>query len=713
MSTNNYEGFMKLCINKCIDKCIASDIETNLINERMFKLNKDYEQIRNNNTTINNTIIKTKGKQQNFKKYTNKDKVINYNDKICDDEHCNDTHCEDHVHINNNCDKHSNDTHCNDIIKNVIIPFEKSFASCKGHLLWSTKNETLPINHFKYSQKKCYFDCKCGHTFHSKLQQVANGRGCPYCCNQKLCDDKNCIRCSENSFELHPYAALWSDKNEYPPRKYFKTSKEKFYFNCNKCNHEFMTCLGSIAVGHGCPYCSNQKLCDDGNCDPCFARSFASYEKSKFFSNKNDFTPRQIGRSSMKMCIFDCSNCNEEYISNPNNVSKGYWCKCSRKNKSSKYPNKKILAIDNKKEKKEIPVINNKNNIPFEKSFATTTLSALWSTKNEKLPTDYTKYSKTICYFECDKCNHTFKKSLQNVSNGQGCQYCSNASCLLCEDKNCNDCFIKSFASVTNSKYWSNKNEKSPRDYFKFSDFKAFFDCDCGHTFNSPISTISYDMWCPYCASKTLCGDIGCKTCFDKSFATHSKSEFFSNKNILKPHQIFKSANQKVIFDCPYCKNEYFCAPCVVSKGHWCNCIRTKTEKLLLGYLKQTYNDIVVEHQKSFEWCRNVHKLPFDFCIEEYKLIIESDGDQHITQVSTWTPPEEIQKRDVHKMNCAKQHGYSIIRIFQRDVWDDKNNWKENLHNAIITIKNSKERKDIFIGDVYKTVEQYNAYLTQ
>jgi very-short-patch-repair endonuclease len=79
--------------------------------------------------------------------------------------------------------------------------------------------------------------------------------------------------------------------------------------------------------------------------------------------------------------------------------------------------------------------------------------------------------------------------------------------------------------------------------------------------------------------------------------------------------------------------------------------------------------------QAKFDWCRNDESrrcLPFDFLIEEYKIFIELDGPQHFTQVSNWRSPEEQQRIDKYKMECANHHGYSIIRVLQEDVLNNK-----------------------------------------
>jgi very-short-patch-repair endonuclease len=97
-------------------------------------------------------------------------------------------------------------------------------------------------------------------------------------------------------------------------------------------------------------------------------------------------------------------------------------------------------------------------------------------------------------------------------------------------------------------------------------------------------------------------------------------------------------------------------------------------------------------------------KLRFDYCIEQYKLIIELDGMQHFAQVSSWQPPEYVQNRDKFKMNLALEHGYSIIRILQKDVWTNKKDWDTKLYSGILMVlHNTGPCISIFIGERYKT----------
>ena len=59
------------------------------------------------------------------------------------------------------------------------------------------------------------------------------------------------------------------------------------------------------------------------------------------------------------------------------------------------------------------------------------------------------------------------------------------------------------------------------------------------------------------CDSKRLCDDEECQTCFEKSFASHSKSKFWSDKNKLKPRKEFKISGKKYWFYCDECNHEF------------------------------------------------------------------------------------------------------------------------------------------------------------
>jgi very-short-patch-repair endonuclease len=129
----------------------------------------------------------------------------------------------------------------------------------------------------------------------------------------------------------------------------------------------------------------------------------------------------------------------------------------------------------------------------------------------------------------------------------------------------------ETFASHIKAKLWSPKNIGLPSDYALNSHKKCWFDCDCGHAFESTLLNINQSgNWCPYCYNRKLCGN--CSTCFEKSFASHEKAKYWSNKNELKPIEVLKGSEKKMYFNCDKCKHELFIGlKQITSQGHWCS----------------------------------------------------------------------------------------------------------------------------------------------
>jgi very-short-patch-repair endonuclease len=111
--------------------------------------------------------------------------------------------------------------------------------------------------------------------------------------------------------------------------------------------------------------------------------------------------------------------------------------------------------------------------------------------------------------------------------------------------------------------------------------------------------------------------------------------------------------------------------------------------------LKEIYPSII--YQLRVDWCKNISYLPYDFCIPEYKIIIELDGPQHFTQIMNWKSPEEQYKTDIFKEECANNNGYSIIRLLQTDVLNDTYDWLKELCEEIEEVKNGDEIANVYL----------------
>lgn len=320
--------------------------------------------------------------------------------------------------------------------------------------------------------------------------------------------------------------------------------------------------------------------------------------------------------------------------------------------------------------------------------------SKFWSKRNVCNPFDVALNSHKKFWFDCE-CGHEFESSLLNINKGNSwCPYCYNKK--LC-DNDCSSCYYKSFASHKKAKYWSNENELNPRQVFKGADRKKYkFNCDkCHHKFEIILKSITTKgNWCSYCSHQKLCENIRCDMCFNISFASVERSKYLNDKTI-NPRTIFKSTNKKFAFDCDICNKTFVCQLSDITRGIWCSFCVNKTETILYNKLKEYYSSL--KRQYKVEWCKNKKYLPFDFVIEERKIIVELDGKQHFEQIGNWLSPEETRKNDIFKMKCANENGFSVIRILQKDVFKDKYDWLNELCENIEKITNENIVQNIYM----------------
>ena len=344
--------------------------------------------------------------------------------------------------------------------------------------------------------------------------------------------------------------------------------------------------------------------------------------------------------------------------------------------------------------------------LEFDKSFASHPRAKFWSAKNDIGPESFALNSHKKFIFDCD-CGHEFQATLNNISIlNRWCSYCSNPPKRLCNNIDCDNCFTKSFACIEYSKNWSNKNLLTPRQAFKNSHKFYIFNCPCcNHDYEQNLSHITRGNYCSYCASRELCNNINCNICFNKSFASVDKSKYLHSDNNVDSRQLFKNSAKKYKFICDKCDNIFENRLSHVTSGVWCNKCRYKTEQKLYDILVKIYPSL--QRQYKVEWCKDIKHLPFDFVIEERKIIIEVDGENHFIQVAKWKTPQHNRKRDLYKMKCANENGFSLVRILQDDIFNNKYDWLNELCENIEKITNDNIVQNIYMckKDEYKDFE--------
>lgn len=208
------------------------------------------------------------------------------------------------------------------------------------------------------------------------------------------------------------------------------------------------------------------------------------------WSPENNITPDKVSINANKKYKFICNVCQNKYEKTPKNLNDtrtiNPGCNCCSPTSDQLCTRPECISC-------------------FNKSFASHEKAKYWSSLNICTPRDVCIGANKIYKFNCSICKHEILKELKSIKRGEWCPYCAVASCKLCSDDNCEHCFQRSFASHSKSVYWSDNNDKTPREVFKNSGVKYKFICGvCDHEFVSTLKNINRgNNWCPYCYTQS------------------------------------------------------------------------------------------------------------------------------------------------------------------------------------------------------------------
>jgi very-short-patch-repair endonuclease len=266
-----------------------------------------------------------------------------------------------------------------------------------------------------------------------------------------------------------------------------------------------------------------------------------------------------------------------------------------------------------------------------------------------------------------------FQQTPSNHLSNYNCQKCAKNFQLDTAS------FIEKAKSIHNDKY-----DYSKVNYIN-ADTQIIIICrEHGEFIQIPDFHINRNCGCPKCSNNVK---LDLSEFIEKSNKIHcnkydySKVEYNNNRNhiiiICKKH------------------GEFSQIPFLHLLKHGCPSCINKTEYKFYEKIKEIYPTI--KRQYKVEWCKNKFCLPYDFAIEELKIIIELDGEQHFTQVSNWTSPETQIEKDKYKTECANKNGFSVIRLLQDDVFKDKFDWLNEIQTGVSRITNTQKVQNVFI----------------
>ncbi len=288
-----------------------------------------------------------------------------------------------------------------------------------------------------------------------------------------------------------------------------------------------------------------------------------------------------------------------------------------------------------------------------------------------------------------------FKQKPNSHLSGMGCFKCGRELCVE-KLKKSQEEFIKESIAKHGTKY-----DYSNVEYNTIND-KIIIICNIHGEFKQTPYSHLQGQGC------FTCGRISCgkkliksqENFIENAIKIHGDKYNYSKVN-------YKGNKSKIIIICKQ-HGEFDQKPNGHLRGNGCPRCMNKTEGIMYNYLINNYDNII--YQYNVDWCKNnqtAKYLPFDFCIEDKKIIIELDGDQHFKQIMNWKSPEQQLENDKYKQKCANENGYSIIRLLQADVFDDKYDWKTELINNIKKIKTDNIVQNIYMCK-YNEYEKFN-----
>jgi DNA-directed RNA polymerase subunit RPC12/RpoP len=239
------------------------------------------------------------------------------------------------------------------------------------------------------------------------------------------------------------------------------------------------------------------------------------------------------------------------------------------------------------------------------------------------------------------------------------------------------------YFSTINIKNWLIKNNKTfelfSGEFTASKDKNLIFRCfECGHTFPSKWNNIQIGKGCPYCSGRLPTETYNLLT----EFPDISK-EWNYSKNDKRPEDYCPKVARKVNWICSKCSYQW---PATINSrtnmGTGCPRCQSnssrgerKIQKILLSFGIDE-KDICL--QWSFNNCKYVYYLYYDFYLPNYNMLIEYQGIQHYEPVDfggkgiEWAKEQLVQnkQKDKIKFDYCQNNNIPLLII---PYWDFDN----------------------------------------
>lgn len=261
---------------------------------------------------------------------------------------------------------------------------------------------------------------------------------------------------------------------------------------------------------------------------------------------------------------------------------------------------------------------------------------------------DIERHANRIIYVvQCQKCGHIMKKKSGEVSEARKCLGCV---------RNMEYSFYNVGDIINGLKILQKAPTVDGRGYLK----KEYI-CECvvdGNVVQIRESHLKNGVGCMVCAGKKR--GIEQRKAHDEYIAEMSIKNPFMN--IVGT---YIDQYTKIEYICKICGHDGDALPNNLLRGGGCpECKMSNGEKEILKCLEDKH--VQFKTQYTFEDCKNVFCLPFDFYLPEYNMCIEYDGEQHFRPVDFFGGEEGFinrQRNDMIKTQYCKDNNIYLCRI--------------------------------------------------
>lgn len=213
------------------------------------------------------------------------------------------------------------------------------------------KNSGLdPKDVLPMSNKKVWWVCTEGHSYYTAVFNWTRKHGCTYCLSTSSVSLERSVY--YNYIELVEIEWDYS-KNKTSPKKVGSKSNKKYWWLCSKGHSWQATPNNRTTLGRGCPYCTNQKVCDDNRLSLLFPHLLEEWDWGKNKKGPEEYTSGS--GSKVNWVCKTCAYCWKATI--VQRTSKGTQCpKCAYGINRSKVGDKWLDSVGVSEEFREYTI---------------------------------------------------------------------------------------------------------------------------------------------------------------------------------------------------------------------------------------------------------------------------------------------------------------------------------------------------------------------